>query len=71
MAYFREQSEIKNGADTKSVALDFQGKITIGKFVDIERPSYQQSMYDHLRKKLGDQYIPSPEMKNVYGKNGN
>jgi Pyruvate:ferredoxin oxidoreductase and related 2-oxoacid:ferredoxin oxidoreductases, beta subunit len=71
MTYFREQSEIKNGADTKSVALNFQSKITIGKFVDIERPSYQESMYDHLRKKLGDQYVPSPEMKNVYGKNGN
>jgi 2-oxoglutarate ferredoxin oxidoreductase subunit beta len=71
MIYFRDHSEIKHGADTQTVALDFQGKITVGKFVDIERPSYQQLMYDHLKKKLGDQYIPSPEMKNVYGKNGN
>ena len=66
MTYFRDYSEIKNGADTKTVALDFQSKITVGKFVDIERPAYQDAMYDHLKKKYGDQYIPSPEMKNVY-----
>jgi hypothetical protein len=51
--------------------MDFQSKITIGKFVDIERPSYQESMYNHLKNKYGDQYIPSTEMKNVYGKNRN
>jgi 2-oxoglutarate ferredoxin oxidoreductase subunit beta len=71
MRYFRDNSEIKQGADTKTVALDFQGKISVGKFVDRERPPYHEAMYNHLKKKFGDQYIPSIEMKNVYGKNGN
>jgi 2-oxoglutarate ferredoxin oxidoreductase subunit beta len=63
MVYFRDNSEIKNGADTKMVALDFQGKIAVGKFVDIERPVYHEAMYEYFQKKFGDQYIPSNEIK--------
>lgn len=72
MIYFKDHSEIKNGADTKSVALEFQGKITVGKFVDIERPTYQEAMHEHFAKKLGDRYVPSEEMRKVFhGSNGN
>jgi 2-oxoglutarate/2-oxoacid ferredoxin oxidoreductase subunit beta len=63
MVYFRDQSEIKTGADTRTVGLDFQGKITVGKFVDIERPVYHEAMYKHFQKKYGDQYLPSNEIK--------
>ena len=56
MNYFRDSSEIKNGADTKTVGIDFQGKITVGKFVDIERPTYLDAMNDHYSRKLGDKY---------------
>jgi len=70
MKYFRDKSEIKPGADTKTVALDFQNKIIVGKFVDIERPTYQESQYNYLQKKLGNHYQPSLEMNNEYGKNG-
>ena len=63
MMFFRDHSEIKNGADTKSVALDFQGKITIGKFVDIERPTYHEAMYKHYKNKFGEEYVPSNEIK--------
>ncbi len=72
MVYFKDYSEIRHGADTKSVALDFQGKIIVGKFVDIERPTYQQAMYDHFAKKFGDRYVPSEEMRKVFhGPDGN
>jgi 2-oxoglutarate/2-oxoacid ferredoxin oxidoreductase subunit beta len=63
MEYYRDHSEIKNGADTKSVSLDFQGKIIVGKFVDIERPTYQDTMYNHLLNKIGSRYVPSDEIK--------
>ncbi|MDI6779536.1 MAG: 2-oxoacid:ferredoxin oxidoreductase subunit beta [Bacteroidota bacterium] len=56
MIYYKEKSEIKHGADTKTVSLEFQGKITVGKFVDIERPSYLDLMNDHYQKKFGDKY---------------
>jgi 2-oxoglutarate/2-oxoacid ferredoxin oxidoreductase subunit beta len=71
MEFFRDHSEIKNGADTKTVAIDFQQKIIVGKFVDIERPAYQEAMYNHYSKIFGDKYVPSTEMRKVYGKNGN
>ena len=66
MEFYRDQSEIKNGADTKTVALDFQGKITVGKFVDKERPTYLEAMNAHYEKKYGERYIPSDEMRKYF-----
>jgi 2-oxoglutarate ferredoxin oxidoreductase subunit beta len=71
MAYYKEKSEIKNGADTKTVGVDFQGKVIVGKFVDRERQPYQEAMHEHFTRKLGERYVPSHEMKKVYGANGN
>jgi 2-oxoglutarate ferredoxin oxidoreductase subunit beta len=58
MLYYKESSEIRNGADTKSVAIDFQGKIVIGKFVDRERPTYLETMNEYYQHQLGDRYTP-------------
>jgi 2-oxoglutarate ferredoxin oxidoreductase subunit beta len=58
MVYFKENSEIKNGADTKSIALEFQGKMILGKFVDRERPTYLDTMNEHFQKQLGNMYMP-------------
>ena len=58
MIYYKENSEIKHGADTKTIQLDFQGKITVGKFVDKERPTYIDLMNEHFQKKFGDKYTP-------------
>jgi 2-oxoglutarate ferredoxin oxidoreductase subunit beta len=56
MIYYKENSEVKHGADTKSVGLSFQSKIAVGKFVDIERPTYLDLMNEHYQKKFGDKY---------------
>lgn len=56
MVYYKKNSEIRHGAETKTVPLEFQSKITVGKFVDIERPSYLDLMNEHYQKKFGDQY---------------
>ena len=58
MMYFRDHSEIRNDADTKSIGIDFQGKIILGKFVDKERPTYLDAMNEYYRNKLGDRYVP-------------
>jgi 2-oxoglutarate/2-oxoacid ferredoxin oxidoreductase subunit beta len=71
MAYYKENSKIENSADTKTVGLDFQGRVIVGKFVDRERQPYQEAMHEHFTKKFGERYIPTPEMKKVYGTNGN
>lgn len=58
MIYYKENSEIRNGADTKTIPLDFQGKIVVGKFVDKERPTYLDAMNEYYKQKLGDAYTP-------------
>jgi 2-oxoglutarate ferredoxin oxidoreductase subunit beta len=58
MIYYKENSEIRHNADTKTVALDFQGKIIVGKFVDKERPTYLEAMNEFYQKKFGDRYTP-------------
>lgn len=56
MKYYHDNSEIQHGADTRTVGIDFQGKITVGKFVDKEKPTFLDCMNAHLQKVLGDKY---------------
>ena len=65
MIYYKDHSEIRNGADTKTVALEFQGKIVVGKFVDKERLTYLDAMNEHFQKRLGDRYVPSDEIRKL------
>ncbi len=58
MNYYKENSEIKNGADNKDVGIDFQGKIIVGKFVERERKTYRQLMNEHLTNVFGEQFTP-------------
>lgn len=57
MTYYAENSEIRSGADTKDVALTFQGKILVGKFVDRERPTYNDAMDAYYKQHLGNRYV--------------
>jgi 2-oxoglutarate ferredoxin oxidoreductase subunit beta len=54
--YFKERSTIRNSADTKDVGLGFQGDITVGDFVDRERPTWLDSMNEHFRQFFGERY---------------
>jgi 2-oxoglutarate ferredoxin oxidoreductase subunit beta len=56
MKFYKENSEIKNGADTREVGIAFKGKIICGRFIDRERPSYLDAMNEHLAKKIGASY---------------
>jgi 2-oxoglutarate ferredoxin oxidoreductase subunit beta len=58
LKYFKEKSTIKNGASTKDVALTFQGEIAVGKFVDIDRPTWLEGMNEHLTKVFPDKFKP-------------
>ncbi len=57
MIFYRENSVVKHGADTREVDLEFQGKIVVGKFIDRERDTYIDSMNKHLSKALGERYV--------------
>jgi 2-oxoglutarate/2-oxoacid ferredoxin oxidoreductase subunit beta len=56
MIYYKENSEVKNNADTRNVGLTYQGKITVGKFIDRERPTYLDALNTQLSEKLGSKY---------------
>lgn len=44
---FQERSVVKNGANPAEVLLDFKRGITLGKFIDFERPTFTES-YDKI-----------------------
>jgi 2-oxoglutarate ferredoxin oxidoreductase subunit beta len=56
LKYYHDNSEIKHGADTRTLDIEYQGKLTVGKFVDIEKPTFLDAMNEHLGKVLGDDY---------------
>lgn len=60
MRFYHDSAEIRHGADTRQLDIDFQGNIICGKFVDEERPTFIDMMQDHYRKILGDKYKPMP-----------
>ncbi|MGO9122646.1 MAG: thiamine pyrophosphate-dependent enzyme [Desulfomonilaceae bacterium] len=43
MRYYREMSQVKNGADPRDAEITLGGKITVGAFVDTERPDFLQN----------------------------
>jgi len=40
MKYYHDKSRIENGANTKNIPLDIGSEIVVGKFVDIEKPTF-------------------------------
>jgi 2-oxoglutarate ferredoxin oxidoreductase subunit beta len=58
MKYYKESSEIKNDADTKTIGLTLQGKIVCGTFVNKDKPTYLESMNAFYAQKLGERYTP-------------
>jgi 2-oxoglutarate ferredoxin oxidoreductase subunit beta len=58
LKYYKEKSKTVHGADTKDVALSFQGDIVVGKFVDRERPTWLDAMNEHYGKVLGSKFVP-------------
>lgn len=53
MRYFKAQSEIRHGANPAEAEIEMGGKLLLGKFVDIERPTY----HERMRKQLATFFI--------------
>lgn len=56
LKYYYEKSEIKHGADTKTLDISYQGQLIVGKFVEKEKPTFLDAMNEHLGNVLGDDY---------------
>ena len=53
---YQDNSILKHGADTRETAIDFQGKIVIGKFVEKNKPTYLEAVDKCCVKLVGDDY---------------
>ncbi len=60
MRYYHDNAEIRHGADTRDLGIDFQKEIVCGKFIDEEQPTFLDRMHEHYRERLGDKYVPMP-----------
>jgi 2-oxoglutarate ferredoxin oxidoreductase subunit beta len=58
MKFYHDNSVIKHGADPKEVDIDYQSKIIVGKFVDIEKPTFINCLNDGNKRVFGDKYKP-------------
>ena len=58
MKFYHENCIIKHGYDLKEVDIDFQSKIIVGKFVDIEKPTYIDCLNNGYKKVFGEKYKP-------------
>ena len=65
MRYYKANSEIRHGANPAEVGIELKGKIILGKFVDIERPTYQELMQQQLAAFFVEPYLEkvSDELK--------
>ncbi len=61
MKYYKDKSVLRNGADTRELRIDFQSEITVGTFVNRERPTFLEAMNRRYKEVLGDKYVSYPE----------
>jgi 2-oxoglutarate ferredoxin oxidoreductase subunit beta len=61
MKFYKEVSKVKNGAPTGELGLSMTGEITVGKFVDRDRPDYETMQRAQLVQTLGDRYVDPTE----------
>ncbi|MGD8538357.1 MAG: thiamine pyrophosphate-dependent enzyme [Candidatus Aminicenantes bacterium] len=56
LKYYYDQSIIEHGADTRTLDIEYQGKLVCGKFVHKEKPTFLDAMNTHMMNVLGDDY---------------
>jgi 2-oxoglutarate/2-oxoacid ferredoxin oxidoreductase subunit beta len=56
LQFYQENAVLKHGADTRDLAIDFQEKIIIGKFVEKDKPTYIEALDSQCVKVVGDDY---------------
>ena len=61
LQYYQNNAEISHGIDTRQTAIELQGKIAVGKFVDRVKPTYLDAATRCNTKYIGDDYV-------LYGK---
>lgn len=50
LKYYKEHSVIKHGIDPAEADIEMGGDIVVGKFVDIEKPTFDEAVYELIKK---------------------
>jgi len=61
MKYYQENSIIQHGANTKDAGIELNGKIIVGKFLDVERPTFSDRQESIRERAFG----PKPQAENA------
>jgi len=56
LQYYQNNAVLQHGIDTRLTAIELQGKIIVGKFVDREKPTYLDALNKCNAKLIGDDY---------------
>ncbi|MBN1347939.1 2-oxoacid:ferredoxin oxidoreductase subunit beta [candidate division KSB1 bacterium] len=56
LKFYHDNSEIRHGADPRELEIGFQKKLIVGKFVDIERPTFLERYNVGMQRVLGDKF---------------
>ena len=63
MKYYHDCSEIEHDADTAQLGIDYQKTIKVGKFLDVERPTWHELSDRQHFTALGDRYYRAAQMR--------
>jgi len=63
MKFYHDNSVIAHGCDTAEVAIGYQEKIKVGKFVDVDRPTWHELTDRRHLAALGDDYYRAAMLK--------
>ncbi|MEO0079508.1 MAG: thiamine pyrophosphate-dependent enzyme [candidate division WOR-3 bacterium] len=60
MRYYRDNSVTRHNIDTRECDIGFQERLIVGRFVVREKPTYLETMNQHLKETLGEKFVPYP-----------
>jgi 2-oxoglutarate ferredoxin oxidoreductase subunit beta len=59
MKFYRDNCEVRHGADPREAAIGYQSRILLGRFVDEQRPTWGELTEARHRAVLGESYRPA------------
>jgi 2-oxoglutarate ferredoxin oxidoreductase subunit beta len=58
MKFYRDSAKVQHGLDPRSAEIRFQEQIDVGKFVDIDKPTWLDGINQGFSKVFGTRYVP-------------
>lgn len=62
LKYYHDESVIRHGADTHELDIGYRKKLIIGKFVDLEKPTFIEQLNTRFSEVFGKKYEPYGEV---------